>query len=288
MTAFDANCVPALPISGQQINLQVTSVDAQASGQGLYPVGVADVAYTIASGNSFSVSSTNLTGYNPSPNAGNYGANGDVTSATSPVLADPEAASLITYAPSDWMQQAVRQPALAAVGGIYTTTVGLMAKGKLPNLLAGAVIGSMNDPQNNAILATLNATITRLPNETVATVPNACKYSVTLTRPNIKVDEDAALASFRFEGADLLPVNSQVEAMQQLELYMPMLTGVFATSKDVPFVPVFSDLVHTYGVSSSAPQEDVTTSKGVLVPAKALPPLDPAARQIITFISLLS
>ena len=254
----------------------------------MYPVGVANVAYTIAPGNSFSVSSTDLTGYNPSPNAGSYAANGDVTSPITPVLADPETASLITYSPSDWMQQAVRQPALAAVGGVYTTTVGLEAKGKLPNLLAGAVIGSMNDPLNNAILATLTATITRLPNGAVATVPNACKYSVTLTRPDIKVDEVAALASFGFAGADLTPVNADPEAMRQLSLYMPTLTGDFATSKDVPFVPVFSDLSHIYGVSGTAPQEDVTTNLGNFIPAKALPPQVPAARQTITFVSVIN
>ncbi len=278
--------MPALPASGQQINLQVTSVDAQASGQGLYPVGVADVAYTIAPGNSFSVSSTDLSGYNPSPNAGNYAANGDITSPVTPVLGDPINASLITFAPSDWMQQAARQPALATVGGVYTTTVILDAKGKLPNLLADVVLNSTADPLNNAIIATLNATITRLPNGTVASVANACQYSVTLTRPDIKIDEDAALASFRFEGADLFPVNAQLEYMQQLELYMPMLSGVFATSKDVPFVPVLSDLSHTYGVSGTAPQEDVTSSKGVLIPMKALPPQAPAARQTITFVSV--
>lgn len=301
---IDFDCIPAAPSPGQIIKLQTNSVDGQGSGDGIYPVGSSTVMYTFAADGSFSVTSSNSSAYVPSPSAGTYSANGNVIDEVfPPFVPDPvdpilNSLSIITYSPSDWMQRATKQPALAVEGGTYTTRVVLEAKGKLPYILASLYGVAETDPENNAIQATFTATITRLPNAAVGSTLNACSYSVKLTRPSIAVNEDNALNSYKLFGAGLSPVYNGLEDRLFLEPYMPMLEGTFSTSNAVPFVPVRSELVHTYGVSSLALSQDVATNKCVdpmepiascvrnVAPAKALEPSDPAAQQTIIFESV--
>ena len=276
-----------MPTQGQKINLKVTSVDGQNAGAGIYPVGLADLTYTIGASNAFSIASTNADSYFPSPNAASYTASGDVVGPTFPAVPPVSPSgivetSIITFTPSDWMQKATKQAALASVNGVYTTTVSLEAKGKLPTFLA-ANFSQVVDYQNDAILANFNVTITRLPNAPETGVANACQYKVTLARPDIKTNEVGAIASYNLLGDDLAPLYLDEFNRQNFELYMPMLSGTFATSKDVPLVPVRSDLTHTYGVSSDAPRVDTLTSGGTLLGPMALQAELPTARQIIVF-----
>ena len=290
----DFDCIPADPLDGQQIKVKVSSVDGQGSGDGIYSVGLADVTYSFGVQGSFAAVSSNYSTFVPSPSAGVYSLNGNVVDEVFPVFVpdpDPDevfnrAPSIITYSPSDWMQRATKRAELAEVGGVYTTSVTLEAKGKLPYLLATLYVDPVVDGPNAAIQAFFTATITRLANGQVGTVANACNYSVTLTRPNVGQSEDNALASYKLNGLDLEPVYAILAERHTLEPYMPMLQGTFSTSSAVPFVPVRSELAHTYGVSSPAAAVSVTTDKGSTIPEKALTPESPAASQTMTFDSV--
>ena len=114
-------------------------------------------------------------------------------------------------------------------------------------------------------------------------VTNDCRYEVELSRPDIAVDEDAALESWSLSGDDLAPLYADINNRLQLDSYIPMLAGTFATSSEVPLVPVQSKFMHTYGVASATSTANKTTSKGNTALGKALDPIDPSAVQTITF-----
>ena len=294
----DLDCIPAAPTSGQVIKQSVVSEDGQFDGLGLYANGVATVSYTIESGNNFKIESDGLDAnglatYSPSPKSGKYLGSGGFSNLIFPAPPAPTEeglieTSLISFTPVDWMQKATKRKELAAVGDEYQTTVLLQAKGKLPSFLAAVYprYDFIDDPENAAIEVTFAATVKRLPDALEGGIM-ACQYSVTLKRPDITVDEDAALASYRFYGRDLEPQNSNVANKIALEPYMPMIEGTFATSSQVPFLPVRSMLQHTYGASSPFRWPDgQITSKGNLIEAVALPVSEPIAKQTFTFLSV--
>lgn len=288
----DENCVPAVPTNEQDIVLDVVSVD----GQGLYPIGNGEITYRVRGADGFTIDSSNTIAYYPSPLSGNYAPSGDFINPAYPTAVvknpdtgeivtpgfDAEVDSIISFEPADWMQRAARSPNLAKVGDSYILPMRLKAKGLLPYTVAG-LFGEATDAEGNAINAFFEAKITRIDDGPVGVVANACRYEVELSRPDIVLDEDAALASWSLSGVDLEPLYADINNRLQLESYMPMLEGTFATSSEVPLVPVRSEFRHTYGVASATTTDNKTTSKGNIALGKALDPIAPSAQQTITF-----
>lgn len=277
----DLDCMPALPDEGQKIKVTAFGED----GQGLFPQGSSDVTYTIGADNSFTITSANEPAYLPSPNSGGFDSSGYIVSPNFPVMTDPLTESVLTFSPSDWMQQVVGQDQLNAEGGVFETTIGLSAKGLLPGLLTDVLIGGATEPFENAIEATLAVKVTRLPNAVVGGVP-LCKYKFTLLRPDIRLDEAAALASYQLTGTDFVESNLDLETKLSIEMDIPMMEGEFATSNQVPFVPVYAEFTHIYGISSAVPKDAGWQSSTGKPINKDLPPTPPYAKQRFAFVSV--
>ena len=244
---------------------------AQANGTAIYPNVISNITYTFDSGAGTFSASSSAPGYVISPSGTYSPTTGNVLSAQTPILPDPAVDSFLAFSPPDWAQQLAKQLDAQPVGAVATLPVTFQARGFLPVLLSG-LAGGTTDPQNEVIENFMTATATRLADGTVNGVANACKFSFTLYRnfqydPAViltpgahgdaanpllptAADEDAAIANLNVTGPTLGNFAGNRSAMLFLEPYMPALTGTFATSSSVPFVPITLKWTHVYGISS--------------------------------------
>ncbi len=216
--------------------------------------------------------------------------------------------SFVGYEPSDWAQRLAKQLANANVGDSVSMPIVLVAQGKLPSLL-GMVSGDnlITDPQNNMLRATLTLTATRQANGTVNGYANACQFSYLMTRPmtvaGILAAEQASPggtytasdsglqsavdAAVQFLGADLQEID--FNGRMGFEVYMPVISGTFATTSAIPFFPIRTEMNHLYGVSSPANPHITYSNLGNMLAEKATDPANSSdylhmpAQQIWTY-----